>query len=389
MRILSICFFLVLGWFCTSPVYAADDGADLGKINLTSKWDPVEGFQSTLSLKADTEWEWLDSRMTTVFRSPNDDQGYSGCDLGLTFPSLTPDLKFDASYRWNEDYRLFSSGVAYKSRPWKSLTFNCGYTTGRRDAVPGDDNQYGYISNRANVGLDYRLTDLSYHLDYTYTDKNYPVTQRYSSGQQNFRQKITWLPARGSSLTLGYNEATGDYPYDQNYSSSFWKTAWTFQGELPLNHDFRWNWECYQMEMDQSRERKRRNQQFKQKMTWQFNQSSQLAGEFVLTEKIYTTEIIYDPDENNSDPFEDPKSRIGRKIAIQYRRDWEEFSLELGFFAEWRDYYLEGENDGLYTGFHGSLSVEVKDWRFIVKTAPLGDLHGSLPYYQLRLEYIP
>lgn len=389
MRVLFICFLFVLSWFCVFPAWAAEDGADLGKITVTSKWDPVDGLHSTLSFTADVEWDWFDSQMTAVFRSPNDDQGYSGCDLGFTFPDLTNNLKINTSYRWNEDYRLFSSGFIYKIRPWRNWVFNCGYTAGGRDAVPGHDNQYLYISNRGNVGVDYKPVNFNYHLDYTYTDKNYPITQRYSSGQQNFSQKVTWRLEQGSDLTLGYNEATGDYPYDSSYSSSFWKAAWTFKGEHQLNRDLLWKWEYDQMEMDQSRERKRRSQQLKQRMTWQFDPTSQLSGELSLAEKIYTTEIVYDPDETNSDPFEDPNSRIGRKITIQYRREWKKFSMELGVYGEWRDYYLESENDGFFTGFHGSLFFDTKDWRFTIKAAPLGDLRGGLPYYQFRLVYVP
>jgi hypothetical protein len=389
MRILFIGFLFVLGWFCAFPTCVAEDKADLGKLTLTSKWDPVEGLQSTLSFKADARWDWLDSRMTAVLRSPNDDQGYSGCDLGLTFPDLTNNLKFSTSFRWNEDYRLFSSGFVYKISPWKNFTFNCGYVSGRRDAAPGRYNQYLYVSNRGSLELDYKPADLNYHLNYTYTDKSYPITQRYSSGQQNFSQKITWPLERGSRLILGYDETTGDYPYDLNYSSSFWKAAWTFQGEHQLNRDFHWKWEYDQMEMDQSRERKRRSQQLKQKMTWQFNPSSQLSAELSLAEKIYTSEIVYDPGEINSDLFEDPNSRIGRKITIQYRREWERVSMELGVYGEWRDYYLGSENDVFFTGFHGTLFFDVKDWRFTFKVVSLGDLRGGLPYYQFRFEYIP
>lgn len=386
MRILFICF--LIGWFCAYPTYAAEDGANPGKISLTSRWDPVGGLQTALSFKADARWEWLDSRMTALLRNPNDDQGYSGCDLGLSFPNLTNNLKLNTSYRWNEDYRLLSSGLVYKIRPLDNLTLHCGYAAGRRDAAPGRDNQYLYVLNRGNLELDYKPADLNYHLEYTYTDKNYPVTRRYSSGQQNISQKITWSLERNSYFTLGYDEATGDYPYDLNYSSSFWKAAWIFQGEYQLTRDFRWKWEYGQMEMDQSRERKRRSHQLKQKMIWQFNPSSQLSGEMSLAEKIYASEIVYDPDETSRDPFEDPYSRIGRKITIQYRREWEKISMELGVYGEWRDYYLESENDIFFTGFHGSLFLDIKDWRFTVKAAPLGDLRGGPPYYQLRVEYI-
>jgi hypothetical protein len=390
MRILYVCFLLGLGWLCAGLVYAADEETDLGKIALTSRWNPMDGFQSALSFKGDFRREWLDSRISAVFRNPNDNEGYSRCDFELAFPNFADGFKSTISYQWNEDYRLCSSGFTYKFHPWKSSTLSCGYVAGRRDAVPGENNRYLYFSNRGNVGFDYRLADLKYQLDYTYTDKNYPITQRYSSGQQHIVQKVTWRPGKRFYLTLGYDEAIGDYPYDFSYSSSYWKAAWNLTGELRFTRDFRWNWEYYQMELDQSRERKRLNQQLKQRITWQLYPSSQLAGEIILREKIYDTEVIYDPDEVSSEPREDPRSRNERKISIQYHRKWRKVSLELGGYAAWLDYYTDEGRELLNTGLFGLITLNAEYWRLTVKISPITDLSGgSLPCYQLRIEYNP
>lgn len=390
MRILYVYFLFVLGWFFASPVCLADEENTFGKITVNSKWDQVRGFQSALSFKANPQWDWLNSRISVVLRSPNDDQGYSRCDLGLTFPDITNGFRLNTSCQWNEDYRIFSSGFTYKWRLWKRFTFNCGYAAGRRDAVPGRDNQYLYFSNRGTIGLDYDSSNINYQLDYTYLDKTYPINRRYSSGRQDIMQKVTWRLWKGSYVMLGYDEATGDYPYDLSYSSSFWKAGWVLKGGHQLNRDLHWNWEYYQKEMDQSRERKRHNQQIKQKMTWQIAPSSQLTGQLVLAEKIYTTEIIVDPEETSVDPFEDPKSRNERKIVIQYDREWGKVSLRLGGYSTWLDYYVEDGKNLLNTGFFGSITFDAGDWRLSFKAAPITDSGGAnLPCYQLQMNYNP
>lgn len=388
MRILFVLFLLGLVFYLAIPVSAAGDGIELQKISLTSKWAPERGFQSGLRFNADMRWNGFNSRITANLRSPNDDDGYSGCTLGLTFPKLAAHLKFNTSYQWNEAYRIFSSGAVYQFRFWKNAVFHCGYTAGRRDAVPGRDNQYLYFSNRGNLEFDYRLSRLNYGLNYTYTGKNYPYASRYSSEQQHLAQKVTWLLAPGSNITLGYDESAGNYPYDTSYFYSYWKAAWKLKGDCRINRDFQWKWEYSHMEMDQSRERKRRNQKLMQKIIRRF-ETFQLSGEMIFAEKIYNADVFYDPGETGDDPYDDPQSRMGRKITIQYRREWEKFSLELGVYGEWLDYYQNNEQDGFFSGLQGSLSWKANDWRFTVKVSPLGDLRGNLMYYQLRLDYIP
>jgi hypothetical protein len=384
-----ICFLIILflGW--AVPAGANEEEPLFEKITLTSKWDSVAGFDSTLGFRVAGGWKWIDTRISTVLRIPNDDDGYSGCSLGVRFPQLSPDLRLNTSYQWNEKYRIFSSGLDYRFHPWKKTALKCDYLAGKRDALPEGHNNYLYFLNRANVEFDWKPNRFGYGLQYTYTSKNYSNYTRYTSGRQLFSQKIIWPLTQESRISVRYVEESGEFPYDMDYSLSYWKMAWTIKGEHRLTQDFRWNWEYYQMEKDQSRQRKRLNQQFKTKWIWQPDPSSRLSAELSLAEKIYTADINYDPDDAKEDPYDDPSSRTARKFTIQYCREWKKLSFELGLNAEWRDYYANDSKDGLYTGFHGSLVLNAGDFRFTFKALPLGDLYSSLPNYQLKLVYVP
>lgn len=388
MRIFSVGFLFVLVWLTLSPMCNAEEGVDLGRVTLISKWGQGDELRSRLSFRVDGRWDWVDSRLKVVFHNPGDGQSYSGLNWDLRFPNVSNHLKFNAQHRWNEDYRINASGFTYKIAPWEQLAINWGFAAESREGIPERKRQYSYFLNQGIFALEYDLPGLNYHLNYSSTDKNYPATRRYSSEKQNLVQKITWKPEKGSCLILGYHEAVSDYPYDLSYSASFWKAAWFLKGEHLLRRDFRWNWEYYRMEMVQSRERKQNHEQYKQKLSWKFDPSSHLIAEWVLTEKHHTSMNFYEPEESGTDPLVDTEVLHRRRIKILYRRNWGKISMELGGYGLWMDHEADPK-DYFITCYTGSVTFDAGDWRLNLKAAPSGDFQGHLPFYQLRIDYIP
>ncbi len=386
MRIKNLIILLMGIYFTSGIIFAADEGITLDKIVLDSKWRQTDGFISSLGLKAGGDWPWLESGFDLKLCLPNTDSYYSSCDLGLVFPYISDNLAFNLNYQWNTKYQSHVTGFDYKLKPYKCWAVDLGYSSGRRGPLPGYNSRYYYIQSRKQAGFEYQRDHFQYNLEYTYADKNYPEAEWYTSKRQTLKQGVTWKPDRRFIYNLGYREATGNYPCDNSFTRGFWKAAWTLAGDQKFNDQFRWKWDCGQLEWDQGYKSKRRAQNFHLLFEWEFNPLSNWQTDLALTEKIYSNEVEYDPDETE-DPEEELASRCERKLIVKYNHNFGRTAISLGMYAASLDYYFQDGKDGLIIGVSGSWSYKSDHWKTVLKAAPFGSLSRNTGFYQLKLEY--
>jgi hypothetical protein len=386
MRILCFIFCLVGICFTSGVIRAAGEGITLDKIGLDSKWQQTDGFNSSLSFKVAGKWPWLESNLNLKLRLPNTDSDYSACDLGLIFPNISDDLAINFNYQWNIKYQSFLTGFDYRLKPYEPWALTCGYGAGRRDPVSGYDSIYFYLLNRKQVGFNYQLDHFHYNLEFAYTAKNYPEAEWYTSERQTFVQEVSWKPDRRFNYKLGYQEATGNYPYDDSFTRSFWKAIWTLAGEQKFSENFRWKWDCRQMKWDQGYRAKRNAQNLHMLFERRINPLSSLQTDFILAERIYSEAVDYDPDETEN-PDEELMSRCERKIIVEYNHDFDRASIGLGIYLASLDYYTD--TAVFKTGFFGFWAFKSGHWKTIFKAAPQGSLSSNTGFYQLKLEYDP
>jgi hypothetical protein len=386
MRILYFGVLLVGINFAGGVIGASGAGITLDKIVLDSKWQQTDGLNSSLGFKADGKWPWLESNLSLKFRLPNTDSDYSVCDLGLIFPNISDDLTFDFDYQWNVKYRSLLTGFDYKLNPFEPWALTCGYSEGRRDPVPGYDSIYYYLQNRKQVGFSYHSGRFHYDLEFAGAAKNYPEAGWYTSERQTLLHGVSWKPNPRFNYKLGYQEATGNYPYDLSFTRSYWKETWTVTGEQKFSENFRWKWDYNRMRWDQGYRAKRYAQNIHMQFERQFNPFTSLQTDFILAEKIYSESVYYDPDEMEN-PDEELMSRCERKITVEYNHNFGGTSIGLGVYVASLDYYTDA--DVFKTGFFGFWAFKAEYWKVIFKAAPLGSLSSNTGTYQLKLEYDP
>lgn len=365
-------------------IKTAQAAGSTDRIVLTSRWQTDGTSTTVLKLNSEYNGEWLELDWDCRLPDRLDEDNYATVHCGFVSP-LMPDLGFDLDYRWNDTYRIWTAGAAYRLQPAPAWEWTAGYGGGYRDGLATGGSPYRYRFRKAEAILDYNQNPWSYSVGLFYHAKDYPVTRYYTSERLVLEQTVRWQPKRSSALYLSYLENTADYPYDESLTRSYFKTEWLLGGRHRFDDTPDLSWE-----VSSSQRHKGLNEtsgvrsldlclrsRLGKRMAFQFQ------GGF--TDRDYSKDAA--PVED--DPETDLKSRTEQKTTLTWSYSLgEAVAAEAGWFWIRFNYDEVFADDSSFTGLFTKVTWKPKPWQLVMKAAPWGDLNRRAGFYQVQVEYI-
>jgi hypothetical protein len=380
----------ILGWLLgmSGPAAAAPD-VYLEKVALTSEWVADGDNTTVFNLASRGDWDWILVKLNGKFYSPLAQENYSSAGASLTFPKFSKDFGLNLSQEWNLDYKIISSGWGYHWTPFPGLKTGINYQASSRKAADGEESENRFASDSETISLGYKWDCLNYDLKFSRAAKDYPVDNTYTSLKLQLDQGVVWQVAPETQLKLLYREDTGDYPNYKDLGMNYWKDEWALQGQFGRIERGRWDWEYARLNWVKWMFPYRNDQHLKLRFDSQLTPVSELSIQVILADLNY----IYVQDDcepgDTSDEDQDLKSRVEKKLGLEYIHDFSPFSVEVGYFGGSFDYKAESAADTLKSGFYSVLRFKGKQFEISLKAAPGGDLQRNDGYFQLKVEYQP
>jgi hypothetical protein len=357
---------IILGFVWTATASGA------ASVDLASRWEEDEPLTATLAWRESwrggaSDWEWRGKLYLT-----DPDDAYSSLGLHFGWDGRFQDLKFDLSSQWNDRYRLAGTGFSYQWQPWRGIKTALDYEAGLRMAAPDYDDRYRYHWDRQEFDFGFRFSDFSYGFQLTRHAKEYPEAEYYTSVKYHLSQEIAWEPRPHFKLTLGYDEYTGYYPYDESYPRDYWKENWGLRIAAGSPEKWRTTYSFDRLVWIQAYDPYREDRRFAFKLQNPSRSPLRFALKIGIADLAYFSNTIYDDPEEEGEEEEDLNSRWERKLSFVLGRRYEVFQWELEYFGRTVDYRSSARADLWETGLSTTLEWNWRRYSLQLDIAPWG-----------------
>lgn len=390
MKLFWVCL-LLLGM--SHPAWGAS-GFEVQRISYGGDWREAGGYSSSgappvsqwLGVTSEGDWDWLALDVNLKTYLLPSDYYYSSLQTRWAFPRLSPKFKTILEYRWNDNYRIFQTGLAYSRTVFSGMVWELGCSAGSREGVIPEKNLYRYTFDEEAVRMTLDWEKWTAGLRVKRSARDYPETSRYSSTKWDLEERLRWTSGSGYQLYLVYREAVGYYPQG-SLSSEYWRNSWGFSGMQFKWLGGRFDFNYRQSEWERGLAPYRNDRTLELRWTRSGGWLSNRIKLGLAERNFYFRDDYLDPDEPEEYPEDDPRSRRTIMASWESWYDWKPLRLEWELFWRVDDYYADIAADEAGAGAILAIVWEHGPYDFRAELAPQGNLFSARAHYRLRCNY--